>query len=51
MPPKPQAKGKKDDTEDFSDAPTLPPIKSTTFTLLYRNFFTTEAREKLQKYV
>ena len=52
MPPKP-APGKKgkDDQEDFSDVPTLPPLNSFTFTLLYQNFPQSEIREKLQKIV
>ena len=52
MPPKP-APGKKgkEEQEDFSDVPTLPPLNSYIFTLLYKNFPRADLREKLQKFV
>lgn len=51
MPPKQPAKKGKDDQEDFSDVPTLPPLNSVTFSLQYYVFNTVEIREKVQKYV
>jgi hypothetical protein len=48
MPPKqpPGRKGKEVE-EDFTDAPTLPPLNSYIFNLLFRNFDSTETREKV----
>ena len=50
MPPKPAAKKGKEEQEDYSDVPTLPPLNSFTFTLLYRQIVSM-TRDKLQKYV
>jgi hypothetical protein len=47
MPPKTQAKKGKEEQEDFSDAPTLPPLNFFLFSLLFTNFSSTETREKL----
>jgi len=47
MPPKPAAKKGKEDELDFSDVPTLPPLNSINFVILYNKFFSTETREKL----
>jgi hypothetical protein len=46
MPPKP-APGKKgkDDAEDYSDLPTLPPLNSFLVTVLPRSFFSVQTRE------
>lgn len=51
MPPKAQAKKGKDEQEDYTDLPTLPSLNTFIFSLVYKNFFTTEAREKLQKFI
>jgi hypothetical protein len=51
MGPKPAAKKGKDDQEDFSDVPTLPPLNSVTFSMQYYVFNSLEIREKVQKYV
>lgn len=52
MPPKQQpGKKGKDDQEDFSDVPTLPPLNSYNFSLLYQSFPSTEIREKVQKFI
>jgi hypothetical protein len=52
MPPKPQpGKKGKEEQEDFSDVPTLPPLNSYIFTLLYTNFPQADLREKVQKFV
>ncbi len=48
MAPKP-VPGKKGqvDQEDFSDVPTLPPLNSYIFSIIYNAFFSTETREKV----
>ena len=51
MPPKPAAKKGKEEQEDFSDVPSLPHLNSVIFTLIYKSFFASEVREKLQKHV
>ena len=47
MPPKPT--GKKGDTEDFSDAATLPQANIFKFSLVHKAYLSSESREKVNK--